>query len=212
MALEGSDHSIVITEDDEAYGGVKPGITLEQLGDDEAVPYDFEDHYALEDRIAEGSFGQVYVARHIASDRMYAVKIILRERLNDREKDLVAREVTILKDCRDLTNIVRLVDYYSNPEKLFLVQLYAEGGDVFSRLATRTYFNEKDARDLAYQLLIAIRALHERKIAHRDLKPENLLLRSLLRDSEILVADFGFATYVPDGGLKTRCGTVRPTS
>jgi hypothetical protein len=30
-----------------------------------------------------------------------------------------------------------------------------------------------------------------------------------MRDSEILVADFGFATYVPEGGLKTRCGTVR---
>jgi serine/threonine protein kinase len=172
MSLDGSDHSITITEgcDDGACEGAKPGITLQLLEDGES-PYSFEDHYALEDRIAEGSFGQVFVARHIASDRVYAVKIILRERLNDREKDLVAREVTILKDCRDITNIVCLVDYYANPEKLFLVQIYAEGGDVFSRLASRTYFNEKDARDLAYQLLIAVRALHEKKIAHRDLKP-----------------------------------------
>lgn len=209
MTLDDSDHSITLFEEEEdnIYDGNPPGITLE-LPDDDDGTYAFEDHYALEDRIAEGSFGQVYVARHKASKGIFAVKIIMRERLNDREKDLVAREVKILKECRDMTNIVRLVDYYSTPEKLYMVQLYAEGGDVFSRLASRTYFNEKDARDLAYQLLIAVRALHAKKIAHRDLKPENLLLKSLLRDSEILVADFGFATYVPEGGLKTRCGTV----
>ncbi|GKY99644.1 hypothetical protein MPSEU_000918400 [Mayamaea pseudoterrestris] len=218
MSLNGSDRSITITEDDgDDYEGCKPGITLEAAAADSNIPaadvfegdsqYSFEEHYTLEDRIAEGSFGQVFIARHVASNRVYAVKIILRAKLNDRDKDLVAREVCILKDCRDMTNIVRLVDYYSSFEKIYIVQLYAEGGDVFSRLATRTYFNEKDARDLAYQLLIAVRALHAKKIAHRDLKPENLLLRSLMRDSEILVADFGFASYVPDGGLKTRCGT-----
>jgi serine/threonine protein kinase len=172
MTFDDSERSITITDDDGGYDGLLPGLTLEDADDvDGAAPFAFEDHYLLEDRIAEGSFGQVFVARHLQSNRIYAVKIILRERLNDREKDLVAREVSILRDCRDMTNIVRLVDYYSSPEKLYLVQLYAEGGDVFSRLATRTYFNEKDARDLAYQLLIAIRDLHGKKIAHRDLKP-----------------------------------------
>jgi serine/threonine protein kinase len=41
------------------------------------------------------------------------------------------------------------------------------------------------------------------------LKPENILLRDMLDDSSVLLADFGFARYVPEDGLKTRCGTVR---
>jgi serine/threonine protein kinase len=45
--------------------------------------------------------------------------------------------------------------------------------------------------------------------ASPDLKPENILLRDMLDDSSVLLADFGFARYVPEDGLKTRCGTVR---
>lgn len=41
-----------------------------------------------------------------------------------------------------------------------------------------------------------------------DLKPENLLLADKVDDTSVMLADFGFARYVPDDGLKTRCGTV----
>lgn len=81
-------------------------------------------------------------------------------------------------------------------------------GDVFERLASMTTYNEKNARDLAFQLVQAMATLHERKIVHRDLKPENLLLADKNDDTSILLADFGFARYVPEEGLKTRCGTV----
>lgn len=184
MDRSDSERSITVGDDgDDGYSGPTPGITLDLAEDDQT--YKIEDHYKLEDRIAEGSFGQVYIAQHLASGRNYAVKVINWSQLDEQKKELVSREVSILKYCRDMEYIVRLVDYYSSPEKLYLVQLYAEGGDVFSRLAQRTQFNEKDARDLAYQLFVAVSALHEKKIAHRDLKPENLLLKSLMRDSEV---------------------------
>jgi serine/threonine protein kinase len=84
----------------------------------------------------------------------------------------------------------------------------AKGGDVFTRLALRTSYTEKNARNLAKQLLETIEALHERRIVHRDLKPENLLLRNDFDDSAIILADFGFAKYLPENGkLTTRCGT-----
>lgn len=43
---------------------------------------------------------------------------------------------------------------------------------------------------------------------HRDLKPENLLLKSKESDSEIIMADFGLATFtnIPEILFK-RCGT-----
>jgi serine/threonine protein kinase len=124
------------------------------------------------------------------------------------------------------------------------LQLCAYLGDVFERLADMTTYNEKQACDLARQLIQAMAVLHERKIAHRgtfslaipkhlsqvmvacistpsdgsvtrnrtlDLKPENLLLRSRTDESNILLADFGFACHVPEEGLRTRCGTVSDT-
>jgi len=43
---------------------------------------------------------------------------------------------------------------------------------------------------------------------HRDLKPENLLLRSKNNDHEIVVADFGLATFTHTKDiLFKRCGT-----
>lgn len=183
----------------------KPGLTLESANGD--TQFKFEEHYKLQEKLAEGSFGKVYTGKHVSSHDTFAVKVIDRARLSKQDNDNVQREVQVLKDCRDVEYIVGLVDFYSSPSTFYVIQVFAEGGDVFERLANRTNYNEKDARDLALRLLKGMSFLHERKIAHRDLKPENLLLRSLLDDSEILLADFGFASYVPDGGLKTRCGT-----
>jgi len=169
--------------------------------------FKFEDQYSLQQRIAKGSFGIVYVSKHKETGEEYAVKVIDREKLTSKDNDGVIREVTILKDCTDVLHIVRLVDFFSSPNIFYVVQVYAQGGDVFDRLANRTSYTEKDARDLAMHLLEAMQTLHSRRLAHRDLKPENLLLHSMLDDASILVADFGFAAYVPDEGLKTRCGT-----
>lgn len=167
----------------------------------------FEEYYKIEHRLSKGSFGVVYVTKHIKSGVEYAVKVIERAKLSEKERLGVAREVSILKDCRDVENVVQLVDFFTSPEHFYVVQVYAQGGDVFERLAQRTSYTEFDARNLAKHLLEAIQKIHSRKLAHRDLKPENLLLRDFLDDSSIVVADFGFAAYVPEGGLKTRCGT-----
>ena len=169
--------------------------------------YKFEDFYRISCRLSKGSFGVVYVAEHLVSGQEYAVKVIERAKLSEKEKTSVQREVSILKDCGDVENIVQLVDYFVAPEFFYVVQVYAKGGDVFERLAQRTSYTEADARDLAKYLLQTMEVLHSRKVAHRDLKPENLLLKDMLDDTSIVVADFGFAAYVPAGGLKTRCGT-----
>jgi serine/threonine protein kinase len=187
--------------------GDRPGSTFDSPSDEDAPSSKFEDHYELHQKLAEGSFGMVFVTTHRTTGNEFAVKVIHRKKLSKSDSDNVGKEVSILKDCRDVRNIVRLVDYFESPECFYLVQIFAPGGDVFDRLASRTSYNEKVARDLAYNLFDTMKLLHDRRICHRDLKPENLLLKSLVDDAEILVADFGFAAYVPSDGLKTRCGT-----
>jgi calcium/calmodulin-dependent protein kinase I len=182
-----------------------PGQTL--LCETAPSTLKFDNDYKVKERLSQGSFGTVYVTQHIPTGEEFAVKVIDRKRLSKKDNDAVSREVSVLKDCVDVQHIVRLVDFYVSPSTFYVVQMYARGGDVFERLATRASYTEKDARFLAVHLLEAMRVLHSRKMAHRDLKPENLLLRDVLDDSGILVADFGFARYVPEDKLKTRCGT-----
>jgi calcium-dependent protein kinase len=60
---------------------------------------------------------------------------------------------------------------------------------------------------LAFNLISALRHMHENKIIHRDLKPENLLLKSTENNYEIVLADFGLATCLGEEPLFKRCGT-----
>lgn len=50
------------------------------------------------------------------------------------------------------------------------------GGELFDRIVQKSYYNEKEARDVCLILFDAMNYCHEHHVAHRDLKPENLLL------------------------------------
>ena len=183
-----------------------PGVTLKgtEIKETDRV---FEDDYSIDKRLRSGSYGTVYTTRHKSTNEEFAVKIIDRAKLKEKDDTATFREIGIMKDLIDVKNIVRLVDVYITPNTFQIVQFYAQGGDVFDRLAKRVSYSEMDARVLSVTLMKTMRDMHARKICHRDMKPENLLLKSPHDDASILLADFGFAQYVPDEGLKTRCGT-----
>ncbi len=183
-----------------------PGVTLD-VEEIKETERSFDDDYTLFNRLQSGSYGTVYTTRHKTTNEEYAVKVIDRSKLKEKDDSATFREIGIMKDLIGVANIVRLIDIYIKPETFHIVQFYAKGGDVFDRLAKRVSYSEMDARLLSVTLMKTMKEMHELKICHRDMKPENLLLKSLHDDSSILLADFGFAKYVPDEGLKTRCGT-----
>ena len=45
-----------------------------------------------------------------------------------------------------------------------------EGGELFDRIVSKTFYNEKEARDLVRTLLRTVQHLHQQNIIHRDLK------------------------------------------
>lgn len=65
----------------------------------------------------------------------------------------------------------------------------------FTETAARTYF---------HMLIDALEYCHGMGICHRDIKPENILLDT---DFRLRLADFGFATFLARGVLKTKLGT-----
>ena len=85
--------------------------------------------------------------------------------------------------------------------------LFVEGGELFDKIVSKTFYSEREARDVVFTLLSSIEYCHNRDIVHRDLKPENLLLASTTDDAAIKLADFGFAAKAVGNSLKTQCGT-----
>ena len=124
------------------------------------------------------------------------------------EDDIALKdEIMVLNELQH-PHIIRLYDVYEEKDFWYLVTEKMSGGELFDRIVAKSYYNEKEARDVCKILFQAIGHCHNNSVAHRDLKPENLLLRSEVNDSEIKIADFGFAKKVlTPNSLTTQCGT-----
>lgn len=188
-----------------AFAVPLPGATLRGMS---SLELNFQDIYKLEKRLRSGSYGTVYTTTHIATHGDYAVKVIDRTKMKKKEEDdAVFREVSVLRELIHIPGVIRLIDFFVRPRTFYVVQVYARGGDVFDRLAGRAVYTEKDAKELCQRFIQTIRDIHKLRFSHRDLKLENLLLQDTSDDTQVMVADFGFAKRIPKGGFQTRCGT-----
>ncbi|KAJ1455161.1 kinase-like domain-containing protein [Pelagophyceae sp. CCMP2097] len=163
------------------------------------------------DTLGTGAFSKVLKANRRLADGSLGVAVAVKcitktAEFKDEDIDSLHEEVAVLRSV-DHPNIIKLYDFYEEKKMFFICIELMEGGELFDRIVKKTFFNEKEARDLTRILLDALAYLHRRKIVHRDLKPENLLLKSPYNDFDIKIADFGFAKSVDGKSLDTQCGT-----
>lgn len=158
-------------------------------------------------QLGEGAFSVVIEATKKSTDEHYAVKVITKSKLSKEDEIALKDEINILTELKH-EHIIRLYDVYDAPSYYYLVTEQMKGGELFDRVVSKSFYNEKEARDVCKILFEAIGFCHSKSVAHRNLKPENLLLQSEDDDSAIKIADFGFAKKVlTPNSLSTQCGT-----
>jgi calcium/calmodulin-dependent protein kinase I len=188
---------------------VEQGGLLEDFGPREVYPPkpQFHELYRLGDVLGTGAFSVVKICNRLGSSDTFAVKCVDRRKLSDEDTVALLDEVAILRGLRH-QHVIRLYDFIEEPGNYYLVMEQMCGGELFDRVVAKTYYNEKEARDTCKILLEAMRYCHANNVAHRDLKPENLLLPRLDNDSDVKIADFGFAKWCfKPKSLRTQCGT-----
>lgn len=106
--------------------------------------------------------------------------------------------------------MLKVYDIYEEPENFYIVTELCTGGELFDQIMIRKTFTELSASLLFYQVLEAVRYLHENKIMHRDIKPENLLLSNSSPNACLKLIDFGSAVVFEDSEPtpRRRVGTV----
>ena len=110
----------------------------------------------------------------------------------------------------DHPNIVRLYEFYDEPNYYCLVQEVCSGGELFDAIIKSGKFRESTARILIKSMLSCINYCHSKGVVHRDLKPENVLLEPDMDFNKMKIIDFGTAVpYDKNGkrGLKEVLGT-----
>ncbi len=155
--------------------------------------------YELLSQIGNGSMGTVWLARHVALDRIVAVKmlgLVTSATSEARMRFMTeARSASLLRHA----NSVRILDYAAEGEDCWLVMEYLEGRNLSELLAEQSPLPPRRAIGIAVQVLAAIAEAHEYGIVHRDLKPANIMLVPWVDDDgqdieHVKVLDFGIAT------------------
>ena len=83
-------------------------------------PEDPQQYYTFKGELGAGAFGLVRLCVHKATKKEYAVKIIAKQKMNQRQQELLRREIAVMAKLHH-PNIVDLVEAFDTPEHTYLV-------------------------------------------------------------------------------------------
>lgn len=152
---------------------------------------DIRDIYNFRDVLGTGAFSEVILAEDKRTQKLVAIKCIAKKALEGKEGSM-ENEIAVLHKIKH-PNIVALDDIYESGGHLYLIMQLVSGGELFDRIVEKGFYTERDASRLIFQVLDAVKYLHDLGIVHRDLKktwmgqrnaekpeiPEILLLKRL---------------------------------
>ncbi|KAJ8101254.1 kinase-like domain-containing protein [Lipomyces tetrasporus] len=150
-------------------------------------------------KLGEGTFGEVYKARHRRTGRLVALKKILMHNEKEGFPITAIREIRILKQLSH-KNVIPLLEmsieravWDKNTKRrgqIYMVTPYMDH-DLAGLLENpQVSFSIAQIKCYMIQLLKGTKYLHDNRILHRDMKAANLLIdnRGILK-----IADFGLA-------------------
>ncbi|XP_017261857.1 serine/threonine-protein kinase greatwall [Kryptolebias marmoratus] len=148
--------------------------------------------------ISRGAFGKVYLARKKCNSRLYAIKVMKKADMIDKN---MTSQMKAERDALALSKspfIVHLFYSLQTATKIYLVMEYLIGGDVKSLLHIYGYFDQDVAVKYISEVALALDYLHRHGIIHRDLKPDNMLISN---EGHIKLTDFGLSKVKLDREL-----------
>lgn len=157
--------------------------------------------------IGRGSYAKVFMVSQKRTKRIYAMKVIKKELVNDDEDiDWVQTEKHVFEVASNHPFLVGLHSCFQTPSRLFFVIEFVNGGDLMFHMQRQRRLLEEHARFYAAEICLALNYLHDKGIVYRDLKLDNVLLDS---EGHVKLTDYGMCKegLRPGDLTSTFCGT-----
>ena len=153
-------------------------------------------NYKCEKLLGSGSYGQVAQAIQLSTGKKVAIKKM--DNIFEDETDCkrILREITLLRKLRHPC-VVELIEIcmpndIQNFTTIYVVMEFAES-DLKKILKSSINLEILHIQTIVYNLLCAIKYLHESTVIHRDLKPANVLINE---DCSVKLCDYGLARSI----------------
>lgn len=143
-----------------------------------------------------GAAGHVYLVKKNDNNRIYAMKVLQKDKLSERAQKKALVERNVLLNLHH-PFISTLFFSFQTESKLFILMQYCAGGDLYSLMHRQPgyCFLEHQAKFYVSCVLQALEYLHFNGVVYRDIKPENILIRET---GHIVLTDFDLSICSPE--------------
>jgi len=167
------------------------------------------DNFEILEKLGDGAYSIVYKVKRKIDSKIYALKKVKLENLNEKEKENALNEVRILASVKSPFVISYKEAFIEDSDSsLCLVMEFADKGDLYQKITEfkkiGCLFEEVDIWKIFIQMTRGLKALHDMKILHRDLKSANIFLES---DGSAKIGDLNVSKVAKKGLGYTQTGT-----
>jgi serine/threonine-protein kinase len=160
--------------------------------------------YVVEQKVGQGSMGDVYKARDYRINRSVAVKILRLNKFKNEEARQQARNF-FLREARiygklNYNHIASIYDMGIHQGSPYLVMEFIEGKDLKTIIADKIPYSTAKKIEILSYIGRALHYAHQRGVLHRDIKPANIML---LENDTPKITDFGIARVMEISGDRT---------
>jgi serine/threonine protein kinase len=152
-----------------------------------------DDKYRIENLLAVGGMGAVYVGTHTQLRKKVAIKILNPQLSSPAMIQRFQREAITASQIGH-EGIAQVTDLGTSRDgEAFLVMELLEGESLAHRLKASGALSIELACELGCAILAPLHAAHQAGIVHRDLKPDNVFLVRQSRGELVKLLDFGIS-------------------
>lgn len=174
-----------------------------------SIPLEFNGYTYIK-KLNSGSFGIVGLVSNQHTGKLYASKFQLPK--DSHNQDLtndIKHELSTLLLVNGHPNIIKIYDNFiirttSGNSLYVIITEYCQYGNLHEYSSNHYIINQKMQYQIFFQVLQAIKFIHDKGMSHGDIKSQNILIDE---NHSVKICDFGFSKHISDNTMGYKKGT-----